>query len=76
LYENKKKNKMNLEEALEGCYPVPVIDAIAEIKNHGLTAWIQDGILLVEDEEDKPFELCKVINGEVNTKPIMEFLGY
>lgn len=66
---------MTENEALEGCFEVPVVDAIAEINQHGLTAWVQDGIL-VASEDDDICQIVAVIDGQVNTKPIMEFLGY
>ena len=67
---------MNLQEALDGCYDVPAIDAISEIRNHGLTAWIQDSKIMIEDEQGDITAVVDVVNGEVNTKPIMKYLGY
>ena len=66
---------MTENEALEGCFEVPVVDAIAEINQHGLTAWVQNGILVVSEDDDIS-QIVAVIDGQVNTKPIMEFLGY
>lgn len=66
---------MTENDALEGI-DVLVIDALTEIHNHGLTAWIQDYKIMIEDEQGDITAVCDVVNGEVNTKPIMEYLGY
>lgn len=67
---------MNEADALDETTTVRWQDAIDEIKRHGLTAWKQDDMIHVEDEEREPWIIVKVVNNMVETAPIMKFLGY
>lgn len=67
---------MTENDALEEGTTVRWEDAIDEIKRHGLTAWWQDGMIYVEDEEREPWIIVKVVDNMVETAPIMKFLGY
>jgi len=67
---------MTENDALEEGTTVRWEDAIDEIKRHGLTAWKQDGMIYVEDEEREPWIVVKVADNMVETAPIMRFLGY
>lgn len=67
---------MSEDEALSETQTVRWDDAIGEIKRHGLTAWKQNDMIYVEDEEREPHIVVKVTNGMVHTAPIMKFLGY
>ena len=67
---------MNEADALDETTTVRWQDAIDEIKRHGLTAWKQDDMIHVEDEEREPWIVVKVVDNMVETAPIMKFLGY
>lgn len=67
---------MTENDALDETTTVRWEDAIHEIKQHGLTAWKQDDMIHVEDEEREPWIIVKVVDGMVETAPIMKFLGY
>jgi len=67
---------MTENDALDETTTVRWEDAIDEIKRHGLTAWKQDDMIHVEDEEREPWIVVKVVDGMVETAPIMKFLGY
>ena len=67
---------MNEADALDETTTVRWQDAIDEIKRHGLTAWKQDDMIHVEDEEREPWIIVKVVDNMVETAPIMKFLGY
>jgi len=67
---------MTENDALEEGTTVRWEDAIDEIKRHGLTAWWQNGMIYVEDEEREPWIIVKVVDNMVETAPIMKFLGY
>jgi len=67
---------MNENDALDETTTVRWQDAIDEIKRHGLTAWKQDDMIHVEDEEREPWIVVKVVDNMVETAPIMKFLGY
>lgn len=67
---------MNENDALDETTMVRWQDAIDEIKRHGLTAWKQDDMIHVEDEEREPWIVVKVVDNMVETAPIMKFLGY
>ena len=67
---------MTENDALDETTNVRWEDAIHEIKQHGLIAWKQDGMIHVEDEEREPWIIVKVVDGMVETAPIMKFLGY
>ena len=67
---------MNENDALDETTTVRWQDAIDEIKRHGLTAWKQDDMIHVEDEEREPWIIVKVVDNMVETAPIMKFLGY
>ena len=67
---------MTENDALDETTTVRWEDAIDEIKRHGLIAWKQDGTIHVEDEEREPWVVVKVVDGMVETAPIMKFLGY
>ena len=67
---------MTENDALDETTTVRWQDAIDEIKRHGLTAWKQDDMIHVEDEEREPWIVVKVVDNMVETAPIMKFLGY
>ena len=67
---------MTENDALDETTTVRWEDAIDEIKQHGLTAWWQNGMIYVEDEEREPWIVVKVVDNMVETAPIMKFLGY
>tara|TARA_B100001939_G_scaffold164825_1_gene142115 strand:- start:24 stop:227 length:204 start_codon:yes stop_codon:yes gene_type:complete len=67
---------MSEDEALDETTTVRWDDAIHEIKLHGLHAWKQNDAIYVEDEEREPWIVVDIVNGMVQTAPIMKFLGY
>lgn len=67
---------MTENDALDETTTVRWDDAIHEIKLHGLNAWKQNDAIHVEDEEREPWIVAEIVDGMVNTAPIMKFLGY
>ena len=75
---------MNLEEALDPLQTVSVEDAKRELMKHGHRSYIEGGFnhcyLYGEiEEEDGTIEetmICQIIDGEVYSNELMQWLGY
>lgn len=73
---------MNLEDAMTGVR-VSQVEALRELRSHQVEALIQDGELFVLDEAfgggdgDEPGTWARTwVRCEMNSRSILEFLGY
>ena len=67
---------MDLDEALELHNTVSVVDAMAEIANHGHECYVNNGVLWGSDGSGEFEQVCIVVNGLVLSRTVMLWLGY
>ena len=68
---------MDLDEVMDEDTTVPVDDAIREIQNHGFDAFeAGEAILAYGQGIIMPEIVAPVLDGEVHSKTVMEWLNY
>ena len=75
---------MNLEEALNPLQTVSVEDAKHELMKHGVPSYIEGGFnhcylygeIEAEDGTIEETMICQIIDGEVYSNELMQWLGY
>ena len=75
---------MSLEEAMEPLQTVSVEDAKRELMKHGVRSYIEGGFnhcylygeIEAEDGTIEETMICQIIDGEVYSNELMQWLGY
>ena len=75
---------MSLEEAMDPLQTVSVEDAKRELMKHGVRSYIEGGFnhcylygeIEAEDGTIEETMICQIIDGEVYSNELMQWLGY
>ena len=67
---------MDMETALDRHTIISVMEAMAEIENHGHQCYVSNGVLWGSSEPGQFEQVCIVVRDEVYSRFIMRWLGY